>query len=106
MAGNGDRRDRDRFDVGRWKPVSRSSSQYQFGRTVRLCCQCAGHGLLSASNALREAMIGGSRGLSVAKEFRKAGFDVSVVCDVDEAHLRSALKRNWKRKLLTPICGG
>ena len=41
---------------------------------------------------LRAAMIGGSRGLSVAKEFRSAGFEVSVVCDVDDARRERAQK--------------
>jgi predicted dehydrogenase len=34
---------------------------------------------------LRAAMIGGSRGLSVAKEFRSAGFEIGIVCDVDDS---------------------
>lgn len=44
----------------------------------------------TADQPLRVAMIGGSRGLSVAKEFRSAGFDVSTVCDVDDARRQRA----------------
>ena len=46
----------------------------------------------SNGNPLRAAMIGGGRGLSVAKEFRAAGFDVPVVCDVDDARRARAQK--------------
>lgn len=44
------------------------------------------------SEPLRVAMIGGSRGLSVAREFLKAGMEVPVVCDVDDGRLARAQK--------------
>ena len=50
------------------------------------------HSQQSNARPLRAAMIGGSRGLSVAKEFRKAGFDVTTVCDVDDSRRARAAK--------------
>ncbi len=42
---------------------------------------------------LRAAMIGGGRGLSVAVEFRNAGVEIPVVCDVDDVRLAAAQKK-------------
>ena len=50
------------------------------------------HGEDRSDKPLRAAMIGGSRGLSVAKEFRNAGFEVPVVCDVDDGRRARAQK--------------
>jgi len=44
------------------------------------------------SEPLWVAMIGGGRGLSVAREFRRAGMEVPVVCDVDDSRLARAQK--------------
>ncbi len=51
------------------------------------------HGEDRQNKPLRVAMIGGGRGLSVAKEFQAAGFEVPMVCDVDDARRASAQKQ-------------